>query len=36
MDSFCPKCRIIIMPKEEADGVFLECKNCGFRKPFDG
>jgi DNA-directed RNA polymerase subunit M/transcription elongation factor TFIIS len=24
------------MPKEEADGVFLECKNCGFRKPFDG
>ncbi len=32
MDSFCPKCRIMIAPKEVEDEVVLECSNCGFRK----
>lgn len=32
MDSSCPNCRIMIMPKEVDDQVILECSNCGFKK----
>ncbi len=35
MESFCPKCRILIFPKVENEEIFIECTNCGFRKRFD-
>ncbi len=32
--TMCPKCGIILAPKEEGELVFLECGVCGFRKEY--
>ena len=28
----CPKCKVVLLPKEDNDKVFLVCGNCGYTK----
>ena len=30
----CPKCHLVLNIKEEGDGVYYVCSNCGYRVPF--
>jgi len=32
--TICPKCGIILKPKEENDLLFLECTVCGYKKEY--
>jgi len=33
-NTICPKCGIILSPKEENELVFLDCTVCGYRKEY--
>jgi DNA-directed RNA polymerase subunit M/transcription elongation factor TFIIS len=33
-NTICPKCGIVLLPKEENDLVFLQCTVCGFKKEY--
>jgi DNA-directed RNA polymerase subunit M/transcription elongation factor TFIIS len=34
MENFCPKCRILLSPKEENGDLIIKCSNCGYTKNF--
>ncbi len=34
MEYVCPKCKVILAPREDNENVFLDCNVCGYSREF--